>query len=227
MALAHASTNTHNRSISGSHPRRSQQDRSRATQAALLDATVQCLVEDGLSRTTTTAVAQRAGVSLGALVHHFPTKADLLAAAVGHVMHLRIGEFQDAMDSLDPADDLIESSVDALWSIFCGDAFVAWVELWVGARTDPELRVSMARVEWEFLEAAETVFADLFAGHEAFANPMFREVGLPTVFSVLGGLALTNMVEGVRPLPDAKVRHAFTSMVRAALETGIGTENMR
>ena len=59
-----------------------QQERSRATQARLLEATVECLVERGWSGTTTTVVAAMAGVSRGAQLHHYPTKASLVMAAV-------------------------------------------------------------------------------------------------------------------------------------------------
>ena len=45
----------------------------------LLEATVDCLVEHGWSGTSTTLVSQRAGVSRGAQLHHFPTKNDLVA----------------------------------------------------------------------------------------------------------------------------------------------------
>ena len=55
-----------------------QQERSRATQARLLEATVECLVEHGWSGTTTTVVAERAGVSRGAQLHHYPTRAALV-----------------------------------------------------------------------------------------------------------------------------------------------------
>ena len=60
-----------------------QQERSRATQIRLLDATVDCLVEHGWAGTTTTVVAARAGVSRGAQLHHYPTKSALVIAAVG------------------------------------------------------------------------------------------------------------------------------------------------
>ena len=63
-----------------------QQDRSRATQRRLLDATVDCLVEVGWAGTTTTLVAERAGVSRGAQLHHYPTKAALVVAAVEHLV---------------------------------------------------------------------------------------------------------------------------------------------
>jgi AcrR family transcriptional regulator len=54
--------------------RRSQAERSAATRDALLDATIVCLVEDGYANTTTSRVAERAGVSRGAHLHHFQTR---------------------------------------------------------------------------------------------------------------------------------------------------------
>lgn len=64
---------------------RTQEERSAATRAALLDATVACLVDYGYASLTTTRVVERAGVSRGAQVHHFPTKAQLVTEAVRHL----------------------------------------------------------------------------------------------------------------------------------------------
>ena len=56
---------------------------------ALLDATIACLVEDGYAKTTTTRVAERAGVSRGAHLHHFQTRQALVAAAMEHLAERR------------------------------------------------------------------------------------------------------------------------------------------
>ncbi|HWL49839.1 MAG TPA: helix-turn-helix domain-containing protein, partial [Acidimicrobiia bacterium] len=55
----------------------------------LLEATVECLVELGWAGTTTTVVSERAGVSRGAQLHHFPSKQDLVVAAVEHLSERR------------------------------------------------------------------------------------------------------------------------------------------
>jgi len=56
------------------------QERSRATVEAVLEATLQVLVREGLSGLTTTRVAERAGVSVGTLYQYFPDKQSLLMA---------------------------------------------------------------------------------------------------------------------------------------------------
>jgi AcrR family transcriptional regulator len=70
--------------VLASKPRRTQEERSATTRARLLDATIDCLSELGYTNTTTTEIAKRAGLSRGAQLHHFPTKAawlELLVAA--------------------------------------------------------------------------------------------------------------------------------------------------
>jgi len=65
--------------------RRTQDERSSAMRERLLDATIECLVEYGYTGTTVTRIADRAGVTRGAQVHHFRTKDDLVTAAVKHL----------------------------------------------------------------------------------------------------------------------------------------------
>ena len=67
----------------------SQADRTRAMRARLLEATVELLIERGFTGTSTTLVSERAGVSRGAQLHHFPTKNDLVVAAVTHLTEVR------------------------------------------------------------------------------------------------------------------------------------------
>ena len=64
---------------------RTQQARREATRNALLEATIQCLVQQGYAGTTTRAVAERAGVSAGALQHHFASKQELVSEAISYL----------------------------------------------------------------------------------------------------------------------------------------------
>src|SRR6478672_8781618 len=101
------------------------QARSIATRTALLDAALDSLVEGGYAATTTIETARRAGVSRGAQLHHFPTKAELLTTAVGHLFDRRRAEFLEAFEAIDPEADRLDAALDLLWSMFEGPAFVA------------------------------------------------------------------------------------------------------
>jgi AcrR family transcriptional regulator len=71
------------RSPSLLEPRKSPvQARSTASVEAILEATVQVLLDLGKERLTTTRVASRAGVSVGTLYQYFPNKSALLQAAL-------------------------------------------------------------------------------------------------------------------------------------------------
>jgi AcrR family transcriptional regulator len=196
--------------------RRTQAERTAATRAALLEATVDCLVSQGFDRTTTSEVAHRAGVSAGALLHHFPAKADLLCAAVGHLFELRQAEFRKAMANLTPGADRLEAGVDLLWSMFSGPTFVAWLELWIAARCGPALADDVVRLDLEFMAASRAVFDELFAD-QLNSDPELARAGLGLVYSLLAGLALFRLIPGHELAPAADILTAFKAMARAAL----------
>lgn len=178
------------------------QERSLATRTALLDAAIDCLVERGYAATTTIETARRAGVSRGAQLHHFPTKADLLTSAVEHLFDRRRAEFLEAFEAIDPDADRLDASLDLLWSMFQGPAFVAWTELWVAARTDPELAAAIVAVERRFTSETRTMFAELFP-QQTSADPLLRDIGRDFAFAVMGGVALQRLFpHGERPASD-------------------------
>jgi AcrR family transcriptional regulator len=59
-----------------------QQDRSRITVEAILEATARILTEKGYSKTNTNQIAELAGVSIGSLYQYFPNKESLMAALI-------------------------------------------------------------------------------------------------------------------------------------------------
>jgi AcrR family transcriptional regulator len=131
-----------------SQPRRSQHERSAATRARVVDATVASLLELGYAATTISRVQERAGVARGTLLHHFPHRADLLVAVVEDVASRRLHVLAGAPDS-----GGWDAAVDLVWRDLQSPAFLAVLELWVAARTDPDLRAALAPVERTVFEA--------------------------------------------------------------------------
>ena len=121
-------------------PRRSQAERSAATREALLDATIACLVEDGYANTTTSRVAERAGVSRGAHLHHFQTRQALVAAAMEHLAERRGEHLLAAAEALPAGPRAPRRGLDLLWESYASPLYQAALDLWTHARTDPELR---------------------------------------------------------------------------------------
>ncbi len=127
--------------------RRTQEQRSSEMRARLLDATIDCLVEFGYAGTTTPRVAERAGVTRGAQVHHFRSKTDLVVAAISHLAHRRTEAAMRELGRGATGDDPIGAMLDSLWALHQGPLFVAAMELWVAGRTDPLLAAEMEKVE--------------------------------------------------------------------------------
>jgi len=125
------------------HPRRTQAERSARTRQRLLDAALVCLAERGYTGTTTTEVAERAGVSRGAQLHHFPTRSELVVAACEHLVERRLEEFRKAVLAFPAGADVVDGAVEVLWSMFSDPSAYAMLELAVAARTDPELRAHL------------------------------------------------------------------------------------
>jgi AcrR family transcriptional regulator len=113
----------------------------------LLEATIGCLVDHGYAGTTVTRIADRAGVTRGAQVHHYRTKDDLVTAAVTHLAGQSAEFGWSQIAGIADSDDPIGELLDILWAMHQGPTFTATVELWVAARTDDELRQHVAAVE--------------------------------------------------------------------------------
>jgi AcrR family transcriptional regulator len=128
--------------------RRTQAERRASTRAALLDAAIDCLVEEGYAHTTTRRIAERAGVTPGAVHHHFSAKAELLCAAVSHIGK----RFRQEMLRHGPPDApslkaRCEQILDQTWAAHKGRFFHASMELWIAARTDVDLRATLAELQ--------------------------------------------------------------------------------
>jgi AcrR family transcriptional regulator len=145
--------------------RRSQAQRSAATRDALLEATIACLVEHGYASTTTSRVAERAGVSRGAHLHHFQTRQALVAAAMERLAERRSEELLAAAESLPAGREGLIRGLDLLWSGYASPLYQAALDLWSHARTDAELRERLVPVERELdrqtLQVTRRLFRDL------------------------------------------------------------------
>lgn len=177
--------------MSAASTRVPQQERSRATRARLLEATVDCLVEHGWSGTTTTVVAARAGVSRGAQLHHYPTRTALVTAAVGYLAERRAVELRAEADALPTGADRLDRVVDLLAAAFTGPLFVAALELWVAARTDAELRAALLPLEARIGREMHRLTVELLGVDER--RPGVREAVQATL-DLLRGLGVANLL---------------------------------
>jgi AcrR family transcriptional regulator len=197
---------------STTRPRRSQAQRSATTREALLDATVACLIEDGYAGTTTSRVAERAGVSRGAHLHHFQTRTALVAAAIEHLSRRRGAELYAAAERLPTGRGRIAAGLDLLWESYASPLFQAALDLWSNARTDPELHEHLMDVERvldrQTVELARTIFPEA-AGHADF------ERLVESTLAMIRGLALLDTLHPGGERNRAQWPFARALLVRA------------
>jgi AcrR family transcriptional regulator len=169
-----------------------QAQKSAATRNAILDSAIACIVEFGYRGTTTTAIAQRAGLSRGAMLHHFPSKIDIIRGAVEHLHKKRLKAFRRAMTRAPaPDQDRVLLGVDAFFDHVRHPLFVAFLELSVAARTDPELagilKPTAEAFEREWYQTAKEVFPEWQGRDEQF------DIALDLSRYVMEGLAISSL----------------------------------
>jgi AcrR family transcriptional regulator len=169
----------------------SQEERTRAMRARLLEATVECLVEHGFGHTSTTLVSERAGVSRGAQLHHFPTKNDLVVAAVEHLTDVRGADLAAAAERLPTGKRRTRAVLQMLADHFTGPVFTAALELWVAARTDEALLAAVGPLEQRVGRETHRLTVELLGADES--RPGVRELVQATL-DLVRGLGLANTI---------------------------------
>ena len=159
--------------------------------ARLLEATVDCLVERGFAGTSTTLVSERAGVSRGAQLHHFPTKNDLVVAAVEHLTEKRAVELTRATTALPDGPRHTRAVLEVLGEHFASPVFAAALELWNAARTDPHLLAAVAPLEQRVGRETHRLTVELLGADET--RPGQRELVQATL-DLVRGLGLANTI---------------------------------
>lgn len=169
---------------------RAVQSRSIDVRRRILEAAVDVLVEHGYAGATTLRIQDRAGVTRGRLLHHYPSRDDLLIAASHQLASRRIAEL--ASDTTWPADpgERIDAAVETLATCFTqGGYFWAATELWLAARNHEELRTQLLPLERELAREVRRA-ADGYFGEELAAHPEFRDLR-EVIFTSLRGMALS------------------------------------
>ena len=154
-------------------PKTWQQTKSENTRTAILDAAIECFYRLGYASTTTENIANAAGVSRGAMLHHFANRFELIRAAIEHLTAQRLDTYvrEGTAVQQDPTQTRIDDGIDVYWRQLNTPAFIVFHELLVASRTDPELREAMIPAYEKFRDAAfessRQMFPDL-ARSEAF-----------------------------------------------------------
>jgi AcrR family transcriptional regulator len=189
--------------------RRTQQERRTATREALLQATLDCIQRLGYGGASIAEIASAACMSRGAVLHHFPTKADLIAAAMVGLYRQRLVRFGQAMADT-PADQRsLSDRLEVIW-----DEVQAWfpvtLEFMLAMRTDTELRAAFDSRIGEEMGAMQQGYATLVPElrDEAASVEIQYVIGC-----FLRGLCLESIVN--EPRVVRSILERFSAMLQA------------
>lgn len=181
-----------NASLAERHQARSQETRGRLVAAA-----IDCLSERGYSGATTPLIAQRAGVTRGALQHHFATRADLDVAVIDFVSEaLNFSLDVDALKNA-PLEERVSHLVDAYWDTFGGKLFRAALHIWLAVLHDEVLAQRMSEQLSALQRRIEPLWLALF--HDVGLGARELRTLRHVVMGAARGYAVERLITGSGP----------------------------
>ena len=143
------------------------------TRARILDAAMRLFAQVGYPSASNALIAEAAKLTRGAMLYHFASREELVAAAIAHIELERAKLFEKAAATPPAAGvDAAEQAIDAYWALLAEVPFVAFAELEAAARTDPMLRAQLAAAQSAFDHAQ--VGARFGAMIQAGDDPRFQ-----------------------------------------------------
>jgi len=131
-----------------------QAQKSITTQRAVLDATIRCLVQLGYTQTTMECIADSAKISRGAIMHHYDSRADVIAHAAEYLAERRLQEFENQVciklapvAGESPGLPSFRRAAELVMRYYELPSFIALHELLLAARTDIAIRPLMRKIE--------------------------------------------------------------------------------
>ena len=169
----------------GERPRRTQAQRSAETREKIIDAVIAVVAEEGFARASAARIAERAGVTWGAVQHHFGAKADILEA----VLDAGLDHFERRIEDLPRSGvtlaERVSLVVDHAWEHYSSPHYRATLEILLSTRAE-DIPERSAR-SLQLTEAATRLWSKAFADLDVSAER--RSETERFAFAALSGLA--------------------------------------
>ncbi len=165
--------------------------RSSRMKRRVLEETLNCIYDLGLQNTSTVEITKRAGVSRGAMLHHFPSKEELFCAAFESQLKKEVEQLRDVAGTYAEGEVTLDTFFDYMWSRFTGRAYAITLDYLVAARTNPYLKSRVEKARSEYERSLRSIWSQTIV-YDELRNPdaqamfdltlcLFRGMGLHTV----------------------------------------------
>lgn len=185
--------------------------KSEATRNQIITAAIRCIVESSYSNTTTMRIAEKAGLSRGAMLHHFPSKIDIIRAVVEYLHNKRIQAFRRSIRGIPEGADRVRLAVRSYWEHVNHPLYIAIFELAVAARTDEELRdilqPAQKAFDLEWYKTAREVFPEWQSDPQAF------DLALNLTQQMMEGMSISHFTH-VRQIDEEQLLNYLEERLR-------------
>lgn len=193
-------------------PQGRREEKSAAMRTRICAAAVKRLAANGYHGTSIKQVVDAAGVSLGALQHHFPAKEDLMEATGAYLLARSVKWFTRVKKNLEQDPDAFGEVIRRSWAEqFTTAEYGALLEILTAARTDKALRKRIAPLLDDWRSAIEDELADLL-------TPVARDADELAAILAIGRCMMTGLLVHDGLIGDktqmAKVLDQWVEMVQ-------------
>ncbi|MDJ0785344.1 MAG: TetR/AcrR family transcriptional regulator [Myxococcota bacterium] len=185
---------TARRSPARARPRRTHAERTAETRGRILAAVVESIEAVGFQRTTASEIAKRAGVTWGAVQHHFGGKDGILNAVLQQSFDRFAREFRDPPAADAPLEERVHFFVECAWRHFGSPHFRSTLEILLHYAAPEPGSNPEASWQGEMLGRWNGIWSRLFP--DAHMGSRRRVALQHYTISVLAGLASMQRLEG-------------------------------
>jgi len=200
------------RSAAPVRERRSHAERTAETRERIMTAVVESISEVGFQKTTAAEIARRAGITWGAVQHHFGGKDGILRAVLEDSFQRFAARIADVPAEGTSLETRVGLFIDRAWAHFCSDHYRSTFEILLSYANADE---AGAESLWqsEMFDAWDRIWQRIFADTD---TPRRRSAILQHyTISVLSGLASTRMLGSpTDPMLAAELALLKSTLVR-------------
>ncbi len=184
--------------------------KSKATQDRIISAVIGLIKEKGFAAASSSQIVKRAGVTWGAVQHHFGGKEEILEEVLQR-SHLKFHETLSANRfTTGSADRRVAKYVDAAWYHYQGDEYMATMEILLATRGYGKASndLSISRSRQSHLDLARRIFHDSQASDKVFQEVIY------SVHCMLTGILIEMALE-----PESFDPKPYIKRVKATITT--------
>jgi TetR/AcrR family transcriptional regulator, regulator of cefoperazone and chloramphenicol sensitivity len=193
------------------------QQREPESRQRIINAAVQCIIEEGFYRASTNAIAERAGLSWGVIQYHFGSREALMLAVLEEGCQRLVEDLSTADIEGETLTERIESYYEILARYYAHPEYLAFVQVLLNLRHDPrtseQTLETMSNIGEPVAAERKRLEKELFAGF-AVRNRTVRGM----LFNVLRGIALGEAMLGALPFEHGRLIKDLSAQRRLTAE---------